>query len=67
MECIFINDNNVKILLPNHQFTEQYKTRVMAEALFRQISTYLINNNIIKNNIIDLGMCFRVQKSHKLL
>jgi len=56
MECIFINDNNVKILLPEtHPFSQQYSTRVHAEALFRKITSYLIVNNMIKNNIIDLG------------
>jgi FkbM family methyltransferase len=53
--CIFTNDNNVNILLPNHPFSESLKVRDTHEPLFRKINTYLINNNIIKNNIIDLG------------
>lgn len=52
---IFVNDNNVKIILPNHYFSNQFHTRIHAEAIFRRICTYLINNDIIKNNIIDLG------------
>ena len=54
-ECIFLHDNNVKILLPDHHFSDQYKTRVFAEIIFRKITTYLILNDIIKHNIIDLG------------
>jgi FkbM family methyltransferase len=55
LECKFINDNDVVIKLPNHELTEQYKTRVHAETFFRRIVTYFINNNIISNNFIDLG------------
>ena len=55
MEYTFINDNNTKVKVPHHNFTGQYGTRVEAEPCFRRIITYLIINNIIKNNIIDLG------------
>ena len=30
---------------------------INSEKLFRQIHTFLINNSVIKNNIIDLGSC----------
>ena len=53
--CIFSNDNNVKIKLIKHQFSNTFKIRNNHEVLFRQINTYLINNNIIINNFIDLG------------
>lgn len=52
---IFVNDDNVKINLPSHHFSEQFKTRINAEAIFRKMCTYLIKNSIIKDNIIDLG------------
>lgn len=51
----FTNDNNVEIKLINHPFSNVFITRNNHEILFRQINTYLINNSIIKNNIIDLG------------
>ena len=53
--CIFSNDNNIKIKLIKHQFSNTFKIRNNHEVLFRQINTYLINNNIIINNFIDLG------------
>jgi len=57
MSCIFTNDNSVEIQLLNHTFSEIFRTRNVHEAIFRQINTYLINNNIINRdkNIIDLG------------
>jgi FkbM family methyltransferase len=57
MNCIFTNDNNVEIQLIEHQFSETFKNRSIHEEIFRQINTYLINNNIINRdkNIIDLG------------
>jgi FkbM family methyltransferase len=57
MSCIFTNDNSVEIQLVNHTFSEIFRTRNDHEAIFRQINTYLINNNIINRdkNIIDLG------------
>ena len=53
--CIFTNDDNVEITLLNHPFSEKFSNRNKHEILFRQINTYLIKNNIILNNIIDLG------------
>lgn len=57
MSSIFMNDNNVEIFLLDHPYSEIFKRRNIHEGIFRQINTYLINNNIIdKNkNIIDLG------------
>ena len=56
MTTIFTNDNNVIIkLLDNHKSSYSFSTRNNHEVLFRQINNYLIQNNIIKNNIIDLG------------
>ena len=52
---IFTNDDSVNISLPDHRFSKRFKTRNNHEVLFRRINTYLIKNNIIKNNIIDLG------------
>jgi len=54
-EIIFINDNNVKIILNEHSNTKEFINRPNKEQKFRLIIIYLINNNIIKNNIIDLG------------
>lgn len=53
--CIFTNDNNVEILLPNHKFSNEFRYRDNHEVMFRRLNTYLIQNKIIKNNIIDLG------------
>jgi len=57
MNCIFTNDNNVEIQLLDHQFSDTFRNRTDHEGIFRQINTYLINNNIINRdkNIIDLG------------
>ena len=57
MSCIFINDNNVEIKLLDHPFSELFRYRNIHEGIFRQINTFLINNNIINKdkNIIDLG------------
>lgn len=54
-ECLFVNDNNVNIKLIDHPTTQSFIDRVNNEKIFRQINIFLINNNIIKNNIIDLG------------
>jgi FkbM family methyltransferase len=54
-ECIFPHDNNVKIKLIEDNRIESFVHEINDEKLFRQINTFLINNNIIKNNIIDLG------------
>jgi FkbM family methyltransferase len=54
----FTNDNNVTIKLPTSSYYARpnlFKKRNEHEVLFRQTVSYLINNRIIKNNIIDLG------------
>jgi FkbM family methyltransferase len=55
--CIFTNDNNVEIYLLEHEFSNRFQNRDKHEVLFRQINTFLINNQIIDKNksIIDLG------------
>lgn len=53
--CVFTNDNNVHILLPDYWLSHDFSFRDKHEVVFRRICTYLINNKIIKNNIIDLG------------
>lgn len=53
--CTFTNDDDVTILLTNHEFSHKFKNRDNHEIMFRRINTYLIKNKIIKNNIIDLG------------
>jgi FkbM family methyltransferase len=53
--CIFLNDDNCNILLLEHSTSEEFKKRDNHEIIFRRVNTYLIKNNIIKNNIIDLG------------
>jgi FkbM family methyltransferase len=60
--CIFTNDNNVEILLPfnsDDKFINDhlivFNQRNNHEVIFRKINTYLINNNFINKNIIDLG------------
>jgi FkbM family methyltransferase len=45
----------ISIVLPVHHLSEQFATRDNHEVLLRKIHTYLIKNNIIKNNIIDSG------------
>jgi FkbM family methyltransferase len=54
-QCIFTNDDNVSIILIEHPFSDRFSTRNNHEIIFRKINTFLIKNNIIKNNIIDLG------------
>jgi len=53
--CIFTNDNNTRILLVEHPLSQTFASRNEHEVLFRRMHTYLINEGIIKNNIIDLG------------
>lgn len=53
--CIFNNDNNVIIKLIHHKYSEGFPDRTNKEVYFRKITTYLINNKIIDNNIIDTG------------
>lgn len=55
MSCTFTNDNNVNIILINSKISNMFRTRDNHEIIFRKINTYLINNKIIQNNIIDLG------------
>ena len=55
MLCNFSNDNNVSLELINHSFSNTFAVRTHHEVQFRRIHTYLINKQIIKNNIIDLG------------
>lgn len=58
MKCVFTNDNNVEIKLPqNSHYSNAFKVRNNHEALFRRINTSLIQNKIIdpSKNIIDLG------------
>jgi FkbM family methyltransferase len=55
MRVIFTYDNNVEILSIAHNFIDNFTRRPNHEILFRKINTYLINNYIIKKNIIDLG------------
>jgi len=54
-EVVFTDDDNISIKLPVHKFSPIFSTRNEHEVLFRQIHTYLIKTNVIKNNIIDLG------------
>ena len=53
--AIFTNDGFVEILLLNHELSNTFKRRDNHEILFRRINTFLIKQNFIKNNIIDLG------------
>jgi hypothetical protein len=53
--AIFTNDNNVSVLLTDHPSSAIFKTRDGNEVFFRKITTFLINNGTIKDNIIDLG------------
>lgn len=55
MICNFTNDNNVVIKLTECNKSKQFASRDNHEVIFRKINTYLINNKIIKDNIIDLG------------
>jgi FkbM family methyltransferase len=52
---IFTNDDSVHISPINHSFSDSLRRRNHHEVLFRRINTFLIKNNYIKNNIIDLG------------
>jgi len=51
----FKNDGGILITLPNHKYSQTFKNRDNHEVMFRKIHSYLIDNLIIKNNIIDLG------------
>lgn len=59
----FTNDANVTIKVPTNYYYNDLKTQYSAifnkrndhEVMFRRIITFLIKNNIINGNIIDLG------------
>lgn len=53
--AVFTNDNHVEISLLDHPFSQGLKRRDNHEVLFRRINTFLIENKVIKNSIIDLG------------
>jgi FkbM family methyltransferase len=55
MSCIFTNDGGVSVSLIEHPYSQTFASRHCHEALFRKMHTYLMDNGIIKNNIIDLG------------
>lgn len=55
MKAIFKNDNNVEIILPEHEKSAEFSNRDNHEVLFRRICTWLINSKLIDGNIIDLG------------
>jgi FkbM family methyltransferase len=54
-ECVFINDGGIKVKLPKHKYSDTFKSRDNHEVMFRRISSWLIDNEVVKNNIIDLG------------
>ena len=45
----------MSISIPTHKYSQEFYRRDNHEIFFRKINTFLINNKIIKNNIIDLG------------
>lgn len=53
--CKFIHDNNTEINLLDHKYSFTFAQRPVHEKQFRRINSFLINNGIIKNNIIDAG------------
>jgi len=56
MSCIFTNDNNVSVkLIKNHRSSRVFASRDNHEIYFRRINTFLINQKIIRKNLIDLG------------
>jgi FkbM family methyltransferase len=57
MQIDFVNDNNIKILLPEgfDEFNNLMKTRPEKEKGFRQIISLCIEKKLIVGNIIDLG------------
>lgn len=54
-EIIYTNDNNIRIKLNSHKFSNNFRNRTNHEVIFRKINTFLILKKIIKNNVIDLG------------
>lgn len=51
----YTNDNNTTLLLFPHIFHSDIIRRNNHEIFFRRIHSYLIRNNLINGNIIDLG------------
>jgi FkbM family methyltransferase len=58
----FSNDNNIELKIPTNlyysignNYSTIFKARNNHEVMFRRIITYMITNDIIKGNIIDLG------------
>jgi FkbM family methyltransferase len=54
-EVTFVHDNNTKIQLIQHPFSDKYKNRYKHEIEFRRIHSYLIKYGHVKENVIDLG------------
>jgi FkbM family methyltransferase len=53
--AVFPYDNDVKVLTIDDPDTKWFILNYNNEIMLRKIHTYLINNKIIKNNIIDSG------------
>ena len=52
----FPDDKNVVVMLDTrHKYSKVFAKRKDHEVIFRKINTYLIDSNIIRNNVIDLG------------
>jgi FkbM family methyltransferase len=54
MNTLFPNDN-ISVYVPEHELQNLYQGRAHHEVIFRRIHTYMIENNILKDNFIDLG------------
>lgn len=46
--CVFTNDNYLKILLPEHDYSYIFSARDNHESVFRKINTILINNKFFE-------------------
>ena len=55
VSCVFANDNNVEIDLPDHECSGEFVLRDKHEVLFRRIHTFMIQNDYIAGNVIDAG------------
>jgi len=55
MTQLFPNDNLVEVKIPEHEHMRTFRDRHISEPIFRKIHTYLLNQGLIKNNIIDGG------------
>jgi FkbM family methyltransferase len=53
--AVFPYDNDVRVLMIDDPDSKWYILSYNNEMMLRKIHTYLINNKIIKNNIIDSG------------